>query len=75
MLTIIDHFTRWPKAIPMEDISAQSCTRALVHVWISQFGTPSDMTSDRGAQFTSSVWTAIGKILGCNLHPAMAYHP
>ena len=30
------------------------CAKALVDVWISRFGVLLDMTSDRGAQFTSA---------------------
>ena len=35
---------------------------------------PLDMTSDRGSQFMSSLWTGIAKLLGSQLHHTMAYH-
>ena len=34
-----------------------------------------DMTSDRGSQFTSQLWTAIAQLLGIQLHHTTAYHP
>ena len=37
---------------------------------IAQFGVPADITSDRGPQFTSNLWTAVWTLLG-----AQAYHP
>ena len=36
---------------------------------------PSQLSSDRGAQFTSEVWFATTKLLGIRLHHTSAYHP
>ena len=58
LLTIVDRFTRWPEAIPLNDTSSVSCARALIANWISRFGLPADISSDRGAQFTSQLWSA-----------------
>ena len=33
------------------------------------------MTSDRGSQFTSELWSSMCKLLGAKLHPTTAYHP
>ena len=33
------------------------------------------MTSDRGTQFTSELWSSMCKLLGTELHPTTAYHP
>jgi hypothetical protein len=54
LFTIVDRTTRWPKAIPLSGISAANCAAALFSGWIQRFGVPSVITSDRGAQFTSS---------------------
>lgn len=75
LFTIIDRNTRWPEAIPLNDISTTGCARALISIWISRFGIPLDMTSDRGSQFTSALWTAISKSLGIQLHRTTSYHP
>ena len=75
LLTIVDRFTRWPEAIPLKVTDTETCARALVFHWIARFGLPLDMTSDRGAQFTSRLWTAIAKLLGIQLHHTTAYHP
>ena len=75
LFTIIDRFTRWPEAIPLPDSKAKTCAQALIRHWISRFGLPEDITSDRGAQFTSSLWTELGQVLGVQLHTTTAYHP
>ena len=59
LFTIVDRFTRWPEAIPLSDTSASTCAQALVSHWISRFGLPGEISSDRGAQFTSKLWTTV----------------
>ncbi len=75
LLTMVDRFSRWPEAIPLKQTDTETCARALVFHWIARFGVPLDMTSDRGSQFTSKLWTAISKLLGTKLHHTTAYHP
>ena len=75
LFTIVDRYTRWPEAIPMSDATATTCARALLSHHIAQFGVPSDITSDRGPQFTSNLWTALSKALGAQIHRTTAYHP
>ena len=55
LFTIIDRSTRWPEAVPMEEASTMSCANALLNSWVSRFGLPEQMTSDRGSVFTSDI--------------------
>lgn len=75
LLTIVDRFTRWPEAIPLYNTDTTSCARALISNWISRFGLPADMSSDRGPQFISQLWAATAELLGTKLHRTTAYHP
>ena len=68
LFTIVDRFTRWPEAVPLSDISTTSCAQALIRHWISRFGVPSEISSDRGPQFTSGLWAAVAQMLGTKHH-------
>ena len=74
LFTIIDRSSRWPEAVPMEEASTMSCANALLNSWVSRFGLPEQMTSDRGSVFTSDIWSSLAKLLGVNLHYTTAYH-
>ena len=63
VLTIIDHCTRWLEAVPLTNVSADSCAKALQRTWILRFGPPQIIHSDRGAQFCSSIWKKCFQIM------------
>jgi cleavage and polyadenylation specificity factor subunit 1 len=75
LLTIVDRFTRWPEAIPLTNIDTPTCARALISHWVARFGLPSDMSSDRGRQFISELWSSMANLLGIKLHRTTSYHP
>ena len=56
LFTIIDRTSRWLVAVPLPLVEAEQCVDALVGQWITRFGSPDTITSDQGAQFTSSLW-------------------
>jgi hypothetical protein len=74
LFIIIDRTSRWPEAIPLASISAADCARALFTGWVSRFGVPATITSDRGAQFTSSLWASLCSLLNIQHSPTTAYH-
>ncbi len=77
LFTIIDRSSRWLEAIPLATMETDTCVEALISSWIARFGIPAIITSDRGSQFTSSIWAAT-----CQQHrplpdrvAAIAAHP
>ncbi len=61
--------------MPLSQTDAVSSARALLAQWVSRFSLPTDVTSDRGAQFTSQLWVSLSDLLDTKLHRTTAYHP
>lgn len=75
LLTCVDRFTRFPVAIPMPNITAQSVLSAFLAGWVSFFGAPLEVITDRGRQFTSQLWKVSLAELGIVSKTTTAYHP
>jgi hypothetical protein len=75
LFTIIDRSTRWVEAIPVKNMKAATIVDALVAGWVSRFGVPAVITSDRGVQFTSAVWEALCNRLHIQHITTTAFHP
>lgn len=74
-ITIIDRCTKWPEAIPVQDITAETVTKALYEQWIARFGCPLRISTDQGRQFESSLFNTLLKKFGINRIRTTAFHP
>ena len=75
ILTMIDRATRWIEATPLIEITASSVARAFVESWLSRFGVPLHLITDRGSQFESELFTELSAITGFHRLRTTSYHP
>ena len=75
LLTCVDHFSRWPEAIPLVDNKAKAVADAFFSGWIARLGTPATITPDRGAQFESRLWDNLCNQFGIIRNRTTRYHP
>ncbi|MBM6549262.1 reverse transcriptase domain-containing protein [Streptococcus dysgalactiae] len=74
ILTCVDRFTRWPQAIPIARPTSEEAARAFLTGWVSQFGCPATVTTDRGSHFDGT-FAHLLDTLGCRRIRTTAYHP
>ena len=75
LLTMIDRSTRWPEAVLLRETTTEAVLDAFVATWVACFGVPTNITSDRGVQFTSAAWTDWCGEYGVRHIPTTAFHP
>ena len=50
-----DQFPKWYEAAPMQNQEATTVAKFFVDCWVSRFGCPANLHSDRGANFMSNL--------------------
>ena len=75
ILVMIDQFTRWLECIPLPSQGAEVTARAAVNEFFTRFGYPLKLVSDQGANFESSLFKAMCKLLQIHKSRTTAYRP
>ena len=69
LLTCIDRATRWVEVAPIPDITATSVANAFLEIWISRFGVPLYVVTDRGTQFEAELFQLLAEMIGFHRPP------
>ena len=72
---VTNTFKRWIEVAPLANITASSIAWAFLETWISRFGVPLCVVSDRGAQITSKLSSELSKVVGFHRLRRTVYHP
>ena len=75
ILTIVDHFSRFAKAIPLQRHTAQIVAEELTTKWFDEYGEPMQIHSDQGAEFESLLMKELTKLLGIEKCKTVAFKP
>ncbi len=74
ILTVMCQMTRYPAAYPLRKITTKAVWKAMSQ-FISVFGIPKIIQTDRGTNFTSRMFAQVLQQLHVNHHKSSAYHP
>lgn len=75
VLVLMDYFTKWPEALAIPDITAETVAEACVYHVFSRFGAPRLLHSDQGRNFESAVFQAVLQLFGVDKTRTTALHP
>ena len=75
LLTMVDHFSRYPLAVPMPDRKLSTVVQALHSHLLCVFGMPDALLSDLEKKFVSNVARELLKKMGITKLDTIGYHP
>jgi len=71
---MMDYATRYPEAVPLNDVQAETVAEALVNMF-TRVGVPKEILSDQGSQFLSAVMKEMCRLLSLKQLVTTPYHP
>ena len=74
ILTLVDFATRYPEAVPLKNIDAETVVEVLVDIF-SRLGVPEEILSDLGMQFESECMKEVARLLSIKQLTTTPYHP
>lgn len=63
------------EAVPLKEMTADVVSSAFYDIWVSRYGVPLRLTSDRGLQFRSELYYKLCKLLGVKFIRTTSYNP
>jgi len=74
ILTIVDHVSRYTAFFALPDKRSETVGNAFTH-YVTSFGCPLEVVSDRGREFNSDLWRKMCETLTIQTSLTTAYHP
>jgi len=75
MITVLDHFTKYAFAFPVRSHDAITVANYLVELVFLVYNVPTQLLSDRGAEFERSVMTEVCRLMEIDKIRTTAYKP
>ena len=75
LVTMICRFTKYLECIPTENIEAKTVISAFLSGFVSRYGPPMELITDRGSNFTSKLFEEMTLRLGITHNFCTAMHP
>ena len=70
---IIDAFSRFAVTVPVKQNNAQNAVDSLLHHWITKFGSPIYLVTDRGSEYINSEFANLCTTMGMRHSPRVPY--
>ena len=74
LLVLCDYATRYPEAVPLKSIDAESVAEELIKVF-ARMGVPREILTDQGSNFTSQLLAELYRLLQVRPIRTSPYHP
>ncbi|XP_070191283.1 uncharacterized protein [Littorina saxatilis] len=74
ILVSVDYATRYPEAVALKNIQADTVAEALWEMW-TRLGIPDEVITDQGTQFTSHLMKEVNDFLSIKHHMTAPFHP
>jgi len=71
---VTDYATRYPEAVPLKDIQAETVAETLVNMF-TRVGVPTEILSDQGSRFLSAVMKEMCRLLSLKELVTTPYQP
>ena len=72
---IVDAFSHFVVTIPIKQNNAQNAVNSLLHHWITKFGPPVYLVTDRGSEYINSEFAKLCTTMGIRHSPRTPYAP
>lgn len=74
ILVMVDYGTRYPEAVALKDVRAETVAEALWETW-TRLGIPDAIVTDQGTQFTCNLMREINSFLKIKHNMTAPFHP